>query len=415
MNSIDQLRGYGASIQDRAQPAHFAGRQRELEHILVNATQPNVGNTIIVQGAPGAGKTSLLREAASRFEAAGGRALFYGAPWSHAGESDVMRDIAQAALDIDSGALSATETITRSVRGSLASVGRSTAKAVQTPQADLSRWTAFARQYRDRASTCRPVLVLADESQNFDHDAGVLIQTLHTQPDLPFTLICGGLSDTQHKLRDLGVSRLGANAILHLEALGQDKARESIRHALLRALESCTRPPIRHTAQQVDHWVDALAHASQGWPQHIASYLTGIWRALAAAEHLDLGHESNLQAALAQGGELCRAYYQGRVMASRTDPAVILAAHRALLAGAGGDALVQVCEAIERAVRDLPAVRQSRHHGHHPEGASACYAEMLRAGVIEERDGGERIGVPIPSLTAHLEAVMTERRGDLRD
>ena len=44
--------------------------------MLVGApSRPVAGNTVVVQGAPGAGKTVLLREAARRYEAMAGRML----------------------------------------------------------------------------------------------------------------------------------------------------------------------------------------------------------------------------------------------------------------------------------------------------------------------------------------------------
>lgn len=407
MDTRDRLRTFGTPIRDRAAPVHFAGRQDELDHLLVNAWHPEAGNTMVVQGAPGAGKTSLLREAAARFQAAGGRALLYDAPWSKAGEDDVIRDIAAAALDLDPGVFSTTEQSAKTAKGSIAGVGGSMTKTVRTPPVELTRWTAFVRRYREVATDSRTVLVLVDECQNLDDDAGELIHALHTQSDFPFTLVCGGLSDTKDKLRDIGVSRLGGDAILRIGALTRDEASESVLNTLHWTLKRCTQPPIRHRDDQVGRWTDELAQASLGWPQHVASYLSGAWRALASAERLDLGDERNLEAALVQGGELCRDYYQGRVDASQTDPAVILAAHAAL--PAGGDVFVRVCTAVDEAVERLPAARRGLHRRNHPEGTLECFAKMLKAGVIEER-GDERLGIPIPSMTAHLEDIIVRRQ-----
>ena len=64
---------------------------------------------------------------------------------------------------------------------------------------------------------------------------------------------------------------------------------------------------------------------------------------------------------------------------------------------------------IERAADALPAARRALHHRSHPEGTLECFGKMLKAGVIEERDD-ERLGIPIPSLTKHLEDVVARRR-----
>lgn len=407
MDTREVLRSFGAPIRDRAAPVHFAGRRDELDHILVNARHPAAGNTMVVQGAPGAGKTSLLREAAKRFREAGGQALLYDAPWSKDGEDDVIRDIAVAALGLDPGVFSTTERSAKTAKGAIVGVGGSVTKTVQTPPVELTRWTAFVRRYREVARDSRNVLVLVDESQNLDDDAGELIHALHTQSDFPFTLVCGGLSDTKDKLRDIGVARLGGDAILRIGALTHEEARDSVLHTLHWTLDRCTQPPVRHDEDHVEQWTNELADASLGWPQHVASYLSGTWRALAGAERLDLGDAGNLKAALDRGAAMCRDYYEGRIDASQTDPAVILAAHGAL--AAGGDAFVRVCAAIEEAVDRLPAARRALHHRSHPDGTLECYAKMLKAGVIEERDG-ERLGVPIPSMTKHLEDVVARRQ-----
>lgn len=407
MDTRDWLRSVGTPIRDRAAPVHFSGRRDEIDHILVNARHPAAGNTMVVQGAPGAGKTSLLREVAKRFRTDGGRALLYDAPWSKDGEDDVIRDIAVAALDLDPGVFATTEQSTKTAKGSVGGVGGSVTRTVQTPPVELTRWTAFVRRYRNKATASSTVLVLVDECQNLDDDAGELIHALHTQSDFPFTLVCGGLSDTKDKLRDIGVSRLGGDAIVHIGALARDEARDSVLNTLHWTLNRCTQPPVRHDEDQVGQWADGLAEASLGWPQHVASYLTGAWRALASAERLDLGDERNLAAALARGRSLCREYYQGRIEAAQTDPAVILAAHGAM--SAGGDPFVQVCAAIENAVDHLPAARRALHQRSHPEGTLECYAKMLKAGVIEER-AHERLGIPIPSMTRHLEDVVMRRR-----
>ena len=412
MDTRQWLRDQGTFDKDREAPVYFAGRLAELDKILTRAAKGLSGNTIIVQGAPGAGKTSLLREAARRFEAAGGRALFYGSPWSKGAEGGVIQDIALAALDVEADVFATTRTSAVSARGTVGAVGGTVTKSAQSPPIAVPHWTDFARRFADRAPDCRPVLILADESQNFADDAGELVQALHTQAEFPITLACGGLSDTLNRLREIGISRVGGDSILRIGALTKEEATDAIQHAMSWSLEQCMAPRIRHTAAQVEHWAEFLANASLGWPQHLASYLVGAWRALAEAERLDLGAQSNLDAAVAYGDRLCAAYYEGRVAAAQTDPAVILAAHRALQNGPEeGDDLARVADAVDQAVTTLPRVRRELHRNRHPDGTLECYAKMLKAGVLEEAGDGERLRAPIPSLTAYLQDIVDRRRG----
>ena len=92
-----------------------------------------------VQGAPGAGKTSLLREVAKRFRTDGGRALLYDTPWSKDGEDDVIRDIAVAALALDPGVFATIEQSAKTAKGSIGGVGGSVTRTMQTPPVELTR------------------------------------------------------------------------------------------------------------------------------------------------------------------------------------------------------------------------------------------------------------------------------------
>ena len=418
MRTREWLRQQGEFDKDRAPPECFAGRADELATIIRRAARNVPGNTMVLQGAPGAGKTTLLREAASRFAASGSAALFYDGPWSRDEESGVLRDLARAALGVDAGHFATAATSARSAKDSILGLGGSVTRKTDTPPTELAHWTDFIRHFTGEAADARPVLILVDESQNFEPDAGRLVRALHAQAEFPFTLVCGGLTDTRDKLREIGISRLGADATLRIGALAMDEARESIRGTLSRMIEVCKDPPIGGSVENLDRWTAELASASFGWPQHVASILAGACRALADGERLDLGDERNLTQTLAYGRRLCAAYYEGRIDASRTEASIILAAHRALQGGRGSeqsaespharDAFDAVYDAIEQAVENLPKARRARHGDAHPDGTLGCYKAMLKAGVIEERDG-ERLAVPIPSLTAHLERVVAGR------
>ena len=72
-------------------------------------------------------------------------------------------------------------------------------------------------------------MILVDECQTFERDAGSLPKALHTQNQFPFLLVCGGLSDTAERLAALGLSRLGNDALIDLGELSIGEARESAR------------------------------------------------------------------------------------------------------------------------------------------------------------------------------------------
>ena len=223
---------------DRSRPVHFSGRLHELDVILSRAEHAQsggAGSTVVIQGAPGAGKSALLDEAARRFEAAGAdrKATYLGTPWKRAGESLVLERLAREAFAEPEGSFRTTRT-------------------VATPPVELPDWVGFENRYASRAQEAARTLILVDECQTFENDAGSLLRALHTQNQFPFLLVCGGLSDTAERLASLGLSRLGNDALIDLGKLSIAEARESALQTLAWTLKNADDPPIRHTESQID-------------------------------------------------------------------------------------------------------------------------------------------------------------------
>ncbi|MCY3838133.1 MAG: hypothetical protein OXH09_05740 [Gammaproteobacteria bacterium] len=281
------------------------------------------------------------------------------------------------------------------------------AKTEQTPPVEFASWGDLVNRFGVNGTEAHPTLILVDESQNFSPDAGRLLRALHAQQHFPFTLVCGGLSDTRNRLRDMGISRLSSDAELRVGALAADEGREVILQTLLWTLERCAAPPVLRTVEQVEHWAAALARRALGWPQHLACCIRGAWRALAEAEPPDLGDERGLRTALQYGDEMCQRDYDGRVEASRTDPSVILAVHRVLT---NGGYWRDVHRAASTAVARLADDDAALHRHNHPSGMIECIQAMLQAGAIAETGDAGEMAVPIPSLTAHVERLASRRR-----
>ena len=409
-NEVDDTRTFLKETlswrRDRSSPVHFAGRETELDAILATAGSVQSGSaglTLIVQGAPGSGKTALLREATRRFEAAaqGNRAIYIGDPWPASADRQMLERLAAAALDLPADAFRSTETSTQTGRVSANVVQGGYARSQATVPATLNSWLDFENAYAHRVDDCARTLVAIDESQNFEH--GAFLRALHTQHTFPFLLVCGGLSNTHDQLVALGISRMSNNAILHLGGLDDGAARESAFGTLEWTIAQASAPPIRHTRHEIEHWADAIAAASMGWPQHLSSYMTGTWQALAESESIDLS-ERNLATALGHGRALCAAYYADRITSAKVDPRIALAVHQAL-ARSGVAAYDRAFEAIETAVSELPRSAKQAHAHNHPGGTVECLEKLLRSGVIETKPDGFSMGSPIPSLTAYLERI----------
>ena len=388
---------------DRSRPVHFSGRLHELDVILSRAEHAQsgaAGSTVVIQGAPGAGKSALLDEAARRFEAAGAdrKAIYMGAPWKRAGESLVLERLAREAFAEDEGSFRTTQTLAKGASVSAKVANGTRSQTVATPTVELADWVGYENRYAGRAREAARTVILVDECQTFEKDAGSLLRALHTQNQFPFLLVCGGLSHTAEHLASLGISRLGDDALVDLGQLSIEEARESALQTLAWTLRNAADPPIRHTESQIERWADQLSSESLGWPQHLASYMAGAWHALSDTTNLELS-EANLGTALDQGRRLCSAYYANRLQAAKTDPRVALAVHVELADTGTQD---KAYEAIKNAVGKLPEAARASHEYNHPGGSMDCLTAMLKAGVVSRSPDGIRIRSPTPTMTDYL-------------
>ncbi len=411
MDTREFLKDALATHTDRASPVHFAGRRLELDLVLSRATraQPGTaGGTIVLQGAPGAGKTALLNEIAVRFKAQGtrNRAIFLASPWTHSGEGAVLERLAHAAFDIDPGAFDRVETRseTATAGASVARAGRT--RSIATSPPDLADWIRFENRYASQADEASRTLILADESQTFEDDAGALLKALHTQNRFPFLLVCGGLSDTQERLASLGLSRLDSDSVLRLGTMSAAEAREAAFESLVWTLAGGAAPPIRHTGAEVERWADEVAHASMGWPQHLASYLKGVWHALVQSRALELS-EDICAPLCGMESRFATVTMPSRLTIAGTDPRIVLAVYGAL-AETGANAYERAFDAVESTVADLPRAAQAAYRQTHPEGAAACLQRLLKAGLIEAPPDGLSLLATIPSMDKYLRRVVLE-------
>ena len=408
MDTREFLKSLVQGDDDRSPPIHFAGRRTELDLILSRAAKAGrgAGLTVVLQGAPGAGKTALLREAAKRFDefdegAPNQQAIFMPTPWTRDDEPAVLEQLAGAMFDEAPDSFRTTETTTRSgaVSGGVAKANLSS--ATQRRPVTLSGFPGFRNHYGHLASDARRVLLLIDEGQRLQRDASQLVYQLHGQEDLPVLMVFGGLSNTSERLIEVGLSRLGANSVVNVGALALADVRESAEQALRWTLDRCREPPIRHSDAQVGEWADGMAEKAKGWPQHLTSYIRGAWMALADAERLDLSR-GNLAATLEAGAASAANYYAGRLVAAKVDVRVAREVHLALAGNSGFDL---AAAAVEEAVEKLPAPSRRRHERQFGDDVEACLSAMLQAGLIAVNQDGTLVGSPIPTMTTYLESV----------
>ncbi len=204
----------------KSPPLVFVGRDDVLNTALSLAEltgrdgKAPPGNTRIIQGAPGAGKSSVLRELASRSDQRG-----------------VSRTVVLSNIDLQQAlpdalqALAFTGSATReNWRQTLSRYGDSWVNRIDQISA-----FGFGVSLKDRAAPAlprdlmslrkqvpadkwqMPVIVAVDEAQRFpsgkETSHALFLQAVHdAATSLPLTLICAGLGDTQTCLRDPGLT-----------------------------------------------------------------------------------------------------------------------------------------------------------------------------------------------------------------
>lgn len=400
-NLTDRLRELSES-GERGEPLVFAGREGIIQMVERKMRQlpPNgaAGNTVLIEGAPGVGKTALLGEISRRLEQRGIVSVLHPEVPS---ESNIESIYARLAAALTKASEDAGRTTTQTSRSaSLRFAGmegrrlRSTTVAsapVGDPQdiADLRRGRAWTD--KDKAA------VLLDEVQNLESGdaAGRFVRTLHTQRSVPLLLVCAGLSNSEKRLAAIGLSRIGSANVV---ALGPLSAGESLQCAQ-QTFRLLREAGLRCSDEEIESWSERMAGASDGWPRHLQNYFRAGWLALAEQESPALG-DADLDEVMGVGDSFRDAYYRARLRLANLPVEVVAALHRSMAAGDRLDEYQAIGE-IGAAVDALadPHVRRSvRDRFPTNDG---CFEQMLKVGVLSLDAEGVCVS-PVPSFTRYV-------------
>ena len=223
-------------------------------------------NTRIVQGAPGAGKTSLLTELVRRSAERDGalgqpRVLTFASSEIIESLPQVLRAIAAAGSLPQSRWRDFLPRLAVGLDGTgLPSISFATNRAsdIRAPKT----LSDLALQH-PRDTWQAPIIVAIDEAQTLPANAtdphALFFNGVHQAlRGLPLTLVLAGLGDTRHNARCMGLTRLGN--IHEIGGLEEVQAKELMRDFCLHfGIE-----PSRHEA-----YLDALTGPCEGWPRHL--------------------------------------------------------------------------------------------------------------------------------------------------
>ena len=260
---VDRVREY-LRQGEGAPPPVFVGHQDILDDILRTA-QESAGEakfTRIIQGAPGAGKSSLLAEMQKRWLGKDGKPRVVALS-----STDLMKDPRTgvgAVLDAWTMAEAKwTDTLKdrlKRLRGVGAGPGGLSVEFADSEVPGTCR--ELAARYPPAKEGC-PVIVAVDESQRMDRGKtspeALLLQEIHDSTSgLPLVPVLAGLSDTAARASEMHLTR---GARLHeARPLTEFQARDFMRRLpVFFGLDTS-----RHNAH-----LEALAGLCDGWPRHL--------------------------------------------------------------------------------------------------------------------------------------------------
>ncbi|MCY4303819.1 MAG: ATP-binding protein [Aestuariivita sp.] len=303
----------------KASPPVFAGREMILDEILTTSVRAfergsaPAGNTIVIQGAPGAGKTSILKEIENQSQKAGmqPRPLIVSPADIKNNRTEVLKAIAVIASKPQADWLTMIKRTGANVArrtGSVSFLSLSIDFANMV-RADAPHTLYDLQQMLPAEKWVNPVILAIDEAQRFSeyttNDHAELLHYIHDaqQIHLPLTLVFAGLGDTENHVNAMGIT----NGVF-AHTIGALTLRESTE-----VIDGfCTHFGINVSTAQHEPLHDFFI-STEGWPRHI------YWAQKSLAEvlihpdiHGDLSKIADWSAAEQRRDQYRIGYYQDR-------------------------------------------------------------------------------------------------------
>lgn len=411
---LDALNDF-AELPDREASPFFGGRAAEIEtvesalrrirkRVLEGHWRPSGGETILFQGAPGAGKSALLHHFVRAWRNAGENApVVVDAELTHfADERALALRVAEAADPAIATQFRRSETIHSTSRtdvsGGIPGVVSGSGSAESGHQAASAPVElSLATVQKALSPSERSVVLILDEAQGLDEFATdkvlPVISQLHKgSHGGPFLTVFAGLAYSNKVLRERGISRFSRGHQCTLSALSFGEATEIV-------LRMLTKFRVRGGTELMNQWAQTLANDSNGWPQHLHVAMQALVAQLLVAptrgqlESVDSQFGSGVLRESAQARE---EYYEQRIDEPLTSaPELIAETLRRIGDGASrADALAHIRQAARpgQGSKSLPK-------GH---DAEVFLDLMIRRGVLQHASG-QKLVCPIPSLRDYVE------------
>ena len=411
---LDALRWF-SKLPDREATPYFGGRADEIglvEHALSRIGkrareghwQPAGGETILFQGAPGAGKSALLHHLVRQWRSAGRKApVVVAANASHYADARALALHVAEAVDPELAAqfrssVTTHSSTTKSLGGGIAGVVTGNVEAeTGSHAASAPAEPSLANVGKALTKSGQTVALILDEAQileSFDADATrPVITDLHTGshggPILP---VFAGLAHSHSVLQDCGISRFSIDHDRTMQALSFDEAAETVQMMLA----DCR---VRGDREIKRQWAHALANESSGWPQHLHVAMRALAAQLLTAStpgQLE-AVESGFGVAVLRASALARdKYYERRIDEPLADARQLVAeTFRRIGEEATRGELLGHIRAAARPGSDGHSLPED-----HDE--TMFLDRMIRRGLLQ-RTPKKMLACPIPSLRDYIE------------
>ena len=388
-------------------PLVFVGRAEVLDDIAKAARQVWKGSgankhgagkaTRIIQGAPGAGKSSIVHQISRNPERLHTESVGK-APLVVALESanirkpiSILKPLAEKIHP--SKAQEFMASISRSTGGQAGfdfGLFRFTRKKEtgirhQEPEAD---WDTFGTWAEQHGGFDRPVVLAIDEAQNLDHDRthplSKLLQALHGNCGLPIALVLAGLSDTEYSARKMGLTRMPHRQKHSIGRFPDHEVQELMER-------SCAHFGIDVTG--FGHEIDRLLQPCDGWPRHLHIVLQALGAEALRTEG-DLGRAAweRIQAEIKTGRD---GYYDGQFSSEMKDAMELTAGVMAAMDSNQGSSR------IKRLMEDLHEADPRKYRLPAGMDADAFFIHLVHQGALHE-ESANRYACPIPSFRTYL-------------
>ena len=297
------------------------------------------GLTQLIQGAPGAGKTALLRELAVRFRSEEARWGPVDAPVPVMLDRDLLYSeektvlaIVEAMAGTPGWTVDVSDFRRTSTRGSgglhLAPILSVVARLGSSVAPEQVSFAALLRR-QPPETWPRPVCLMVDEIQAVDPAAREVLNKLHTgMRGLPVLTVLAGLGDScEYLYRHAGLSRLASEGIHDIVCLEPEESEEVV-------LGTMDVFRVDIDGGNVGDWAARLTEVSEGWPQHLHNGLRalaeGLIKSRGRLADVDVGF------ALAREVEFRLASYDYRLSPEMASARKLLAQLMDALPGQGG-------------------------------------------------------------------------------